>query len=174
MLLYRFIPKIGILSTWGCFLALFGPSRGEKGQKKVNRQTPDKKNYPQKKLQIPGYFAEKNQGCTIISHRATFVYFWTFFLSPHGIILTEYSLSTAVIVSRIYIFFLCFFSTRAPEGKLFWDIILGFTYNFNWVWPDVAQRLLCLDYIYILCVLLFNNCPAGEIFLSIISELLTR
>jgi len=34
VLLYRFIPKIAILSTCGCFLALFGPSRGEKGQKK--------------------------------------------------------------------------------------------------------------------------------------------
>jgi hypothetical protein len=39
-------------------LALFGPSRGEKGQKKVNRQTPDKNNYPKKKLTNAGYFAE--------------------------------------------------------------------------------------------------------------------
>ena len=33
-LLYHFIPQIPNLSTWGCFLALFGPSRGEKGQGK--------------------------------------------------------------------------------------------------------------------------------------------
>jgi len=59
VLLYRFIPKIAILSTWGCFLALFGPSRGEKGQKKVNRQTLDKKNYRQKKRTNAGYFVEK-------------------------------------------------------------------------------------------------------------------
>ena len=85
MLLYRFIPKIGILSTWVCFLALLDPREAKKGKKKLNRQTPDKKNYRQKKLQIPGYFSEKkNHGCTIISHRATFVYFWRFVLSPHG------------------------------------------------------------------------------------------
>ena len=61
------------------------------GKKKVNRQTPDKKNHRQKKLTNTGYFAEKNHGCTIISHRATFVYFWWFFLPPHG---TQMTLKT--------------------------------------------------------------------------------
>ena len=68
----------------GVFGPFLDPREAKNGKKKVNRQTPDKTNYRQKKLPIPGYLAEKNHGCTIISHRATFVYFWGVFLSPHG------------------------------------------------------------------------------------------
>ena len=35
---------------------------------------------------------------------------------------------------------LCFFLASAPQGKIFGDIIPWFTYNFNWVWPQAAQR----------------------------------
>jgi len=42
------------------FLGPFLDSReAKKGKKKVNRQFPDKKNYPQKKLTNAGYFVEK-------------------------------------------------------------------------------------------------------------------
>ena len=68
----------------GVFWPFLDPREAKNGKKKVNRQTPDKKNYRQKKRTNAGYFVEKNHGCTIISHRATFVYFWSFFLSPHG------------------------------------------------------------------------------------------
>ena len=60
------------------------PREAKKGKKKGKQTNSWQKNYRQKELQIPGYFAEKNHGFTIISHRATFVYFWRFFLSPHG------------------------------------------------------------------------------------------
>ena len=43
----------------GGFLALFGPSRGEKGQTKGKQTNSWQKNYPQKKLTNAGYFAEK-------------------------------------------------------------------------------------------------------------------
>ena len=48
----------------------FGPfwtiERRKRAKKKVNRQTPDKKNYRQNKLTNAGFVAEKNHGCTII------------------------------------------------------------------------------------------------------------
>ena len=49
VLLYRFIPKIAILSTWECFLALFGPSRGGKGQTKGKQTNSWQKKLPSKK-----------------------------------------------------------------------------------------------------------------------------
>jgi hypothetical protein len=35
----------------------------------------------------------------------------------------------AAIVSRLYIFFVCFFLAIAPQGKIFENIIPGFKYN---------------------------------------------
>ena len=43
----------------GVFWPFLDPREAKKGKKKVNRQTPDKKNHRQKKLTNTGYFAEK-------------------------------------------------------------------------------------------------------------------
>ena len=43
----------------GVFGPFLDPREAKKGKKKVNRQTPDKKNHRQKKLTNTGYFAEK-------------------------------------------------------------------------------------------------------------------
>jgi hypothetical protein len=107
VLLHCFIPKIGILSIWGCFLALFGPSRGEKGQKKGKQTNSWQKKLPSKKTYKSWLFCrKKNHGCTIISHRATFVYFWTFFLSPHG--------TSFIDVVALYS------NPPPPQGPAFW------------------------------------------------------
>ena len=43
----------------GVFWPFLDPREAKKGKKKVNRQTPDKKNYRQKKRTNAGYFVEK-------------------------------------------------------------------------------------------------------------------
>ena len=43
----------------GVFWPFLDPREAKKGKKKVNRQTPDKKNYHKKKLTNAGYVAEK-------------------------------------------------------------------------------------------------------------------
>jgi len=71
VLLYRCIPQIAILLTWGCFLALFAPSRGEKGQKKTKQTNSWQKKLPSKKKYeywLRATLQKINHGCTIISH----------------------------------------------------------------------------------------------------------
>ena len=51
--------KLKFCRPGGVFWPFLDPREAKKGKKKVNRQTPDKKNHRQKKLTNTGYFAEK-------------------------------------------------------------------------------------------------------------------
>ena len=142
MLLYRFIPKIAILSTWRCFLALFGPSRGEKGQKKGKQTNSWQKKLPSKKTYKCWLLCrKKNHGCTIITHRATFVYFWGVFLSPHGKGLFGKILKKKIALQKI---------SKSPAGDLRPLIFLClcsmyFERPFNL--SSFLQNFIILDYI---------------------------
>ena len=80
--------KLQFCRPGGVFWPFLDPREAKKGKKKLNRQTPDKKITFKKNVRMLATFQKKNHCCTIITHRATFVYFCRFFLSPYGTLQT--------------------------------------------------------------------------------------
>ena len=69
----------------GVFWPFLDPREAKKGKKKGKQTNSWQKKLPSKKTYECWLLCrKKNHGCTIITHRATFVYFCRFFVSPHG------------------------------------------------------------------------------------------
>ena len=61
---------------------------------------------------------KKNHGCTIISHRATFVYFWLFFLSPHGTGIRVFSTTYFFFRNLLFVIFVFSEKTAPIQTKI--------------------------------------------------------
>ena len=72
--------KLQFCRPGGVFWPFLDPREAKKGKKKGKQTNPwQKKITVKKNSRILATLQKKNHGCTIISHRATFVYFWGFF-----------------------------------------------------------------------------------------------